>query len=102
MSQYKFKNDRYIAQTGYDRPLKYFFLTIYEIGKPDDQPRFCNISHRISPGMTIAEIREELQGVGMNLPEEVEAAMIADQTSGVYRGLHIFDTKTREFRPPLS
>ena len=84
MSQYKWTKGNLQFTTGWDRPLRYFFLMIETIPDPKDDVEsyaFNNLD-RPDPGMDIAEIRGVCRAHGSDLPAEIEASMIKDAIDG--------------------
>lgn len=80
MSQYAWKTREYEFLTGWDRPLKYFFLVVdfLDEGKREDDPVFSNLALPTGPAMSIPEIKETCVRYGSALPLEIESKLLGD------------------------
>jgi hypothetical protein len=69
------------ALAGWDRPLGHFFLAIEDTSQ-DDGCIFTNLSRR-NPGMTLAEIRTELDKAKIPIPPGLFAELENDRRQNV-------------------
>lgn len=79
MSQRTFNHGKFEVVTGYDRPLRRFFLTVYEPdGDGEDEPVFMSLD---LPGaaMTLEQIQKQLFLMGIEPPETLFADLEKDQ-----------------------
>ena len=84
MSRYEFNHGRYAFACGWDRPLQYFFLDVYDKeGSDEDEPIFDNLTLG-KPGMSIGEIKEVCGKFGTDLPLDIESNMIRDQIEDLH------------------
>jgi ribosome-binding ATPase YchF (GTP1/OBG family) len=79
MSRYIASNRRFLAEFGWDPPLRYFFLTVYELENKDGKEEivFDNLSLK-DPGMDIEQIRAEMKKFDLDITQEYEEKMKKD------------------------
>lgn len=81
MSQYNIGSHRYLAQYGYDAPMGWFFLNIFDSTVPEDDSGYLVFSNlnRENPAMTIEEITEQLRLYGITVPDSIDATLEFDK-----------------------
>jgi hypothetical protein len=70
MSQRIFRDGRYEVWTGWDRPLQYHFLNIYDHTEDDDSLVYCNLDDPTltTGGMTLSQVFSVLERFGIRYP----------------------------------
>lgn len=87
MSQHLFhtkhKDKPVIVQIGYNRPLSYFHMVVYELGKEDD-PVYTNLDEVDTFDLSLDDYRAALNEMGIAVPESMfeQAAKDALQPNG--------------------
>jgi hypothetical protein len=77
MSRRYFGNDGYDVVTGWDRPLQYHFLDIYQRDHPERDPIFSNL-YLLNPSMTLEQIADTLKTYGITAPQTLFADLNED------------------------
>jgi hypothetical protein len=67
MSRRSFGHETYEVVTGWDRPLHYHFLDIYQRDHPERDPIFSHLS-LLNPSMTLEQIADTLKTYGITAP----------------------------------
>jgi hypothetical protein len=83
MSRRTFGNDQYEVSAGWDRPLQFHFLDIYQRDQPDSDPIFSNL-YLQHPAMTLEQIADTLNAYGIAAPQTLlhDLRMDAEQNRG--------------------
>ena len=77
MSRRYFGNETYDAVAGWDRPLQYHFLDIYQRDHPERDPIFSHLS-LLNPSMTLEQIADTLETYGITAPPTLFADLHLD------------------------
>src|SRR5215831_11356782 len=77
MSRRYFGNETYEAVAGWDRPLQYYFLDVYQRDHPDQDPIFSNLD-LLNPSMTLEQIADTLTTYGITAPPTLFADLHLD------------------------
>jgi hypothetical protein len=77
MSRRSFGNETYEVVTGWDRPLQYHFLDIYQRDHPERDPIFSNL-YLLNPSMTLEQIADTLETYGITAPPTLFADLHLD------------------------
>jgi len=91
MSQHTFETGTYLVQTGWDRPLQYYFLNIYR--RADDALVYSNLHDPLLVGgaMTTAQIAAKLAALDITPPRQLLANLARDGMVNAGNAVTIYD-----------
>src|SRR3990167_6913354 len=94
MSQHYIDKGSLEFMMGWDRPLQYYFLTIFnmdpELPENDENMVFSNLSLE-NPGMTVTQIKRKCAEFNLILPRELIRNLESDKRNNVGNKIYRYD-----------